>query len=420
MRRLYLSVLLLLAAAVLAHAEPVAEPEKPAAITTSVQDEYQLGLDEYSQGRYEASIFALERALAMQPDFHDARFAIIRAYIATGEYVSANVELDSLAQANLTDEQRRQVTGLHQNILAGMEKGRRKWQGSIALGVGTDSNINAGPDSNVDDQYGTSSLINGTQSLDDSFAELSADIQYTRFTDSGYMLFAGGRLENRLYGQEGDFDALTLAAFGGMIFEAGDEQYRLSVLAQQYSVEGQTGVSGDQQQLGAQLHWKHRLDSRRHAGAFMQAASIGYPDQPARDVTQLVAGVSWDQTFQQALKPVMSARLYTAVDQEAEASRQDMGRSFNGLQLGINIQPDAGQQGYCNLSYQQSDYDAEHPDFHLVREDTLTHIVLGWVSQLGDDWQLQPEARYTRNSSNLAVNDFDRSQLMLQARRQFK
>lgn len=423
MRSLFLLVFLATASLAYAETESTTPDLSISPLPVEIaQPDYALGLAEYTQQHFEASIFALERALAIEPAFHAARIAIIRAYLATGEHVSASIQLDLLDGQSLSDEQREQVQQLRLATEQGMGKERRKIQGSVGLAVGSDSNINAGPEitSVTLPQVGVRTLTPSSQSQNDAFAELQATVNYTRFTDAGYILFAGARLENRLYADEGDFDSLAVRGYGGVIFDRGINRYKINLLAQQYRVDGAGTISGDQQQLGAQGQWQHKLDREKSVSVFVQATSIAYADQAERDVTQLVVGAGWEQAFSHAFNPVLSAQLYTAIDSETDSNYAHIGRSFSGIQLALEAKPDERNTGYVTVNYQVSSYDAADPLFQLTRDDKLTHLVLGWSRQLGANWRLQPEARYTRNSSSIVVDDFDRTQLMLLAKYLFK
>ena len=105
----------------------------------NVEYDYLLGISALDAGDAQQAVFALERVLAVNPNYLQARAEIARAYVELGERDNAKREFQNVLAANPPAEVRQTIDRLLNTLIA---KGRRVW-GNLELGVGTDSNVNS-------------------------------------------------------------------------------------------------------------------------------------------------------------------------------------------------------------------------------------------------------------------------------------
>ena len=90
------------------------------------------------------------------------------------------------------------------------------------------------------------------------------------------------------------------------------------------------------------------------------------------------------------------------------------------LRLGGDISLSEKSKLELSGQYIKGSYGDDDPIFLKTREDTTTDITFGWKYKLNDEWHLKPQLRYTRNDSNIPINDFTRYQAFFMARWDFK
>jgi hypothetical protein len=72
------------------------------------------------------------------------------------------------------------------------------------------------------------------------------------------------------------------------------------------------------------------------------------------------------------------------------------------------------------VAAQWSDYDTENVVFETTRRDKLYEIALGLIWRAAKDWSVRPQISYTRNDSNISINDYDRYDISITLRRDFR
>lgn len=75
---------------------------------------------------------------------------------------------------------------------------------------------------------------------------------------------------------------------------------------------------------------------------------------------------------------------------------------------------------FAAVSSQKSTYAVENPIFSATRKDYQYDLSAGVNWQINREWLLRPQMSYTRNDSNLALNDFDRYEASVMLRRDFR
>src|SRR4051794_26376912 len=101
--------------------------------------DYLLGMAALDSGDAQAAVFALERAVAVQPGNLQARTELARAYFALGENEAAKREFATVRQAQLPAE----VAASIDRFLSAIDRGPTRVYAYVEGTVGTDSNVNS-------------------------------------------------------------------------------------------------------------------------------------------------------------------------------------------------------------------------------------------------------------------------------------
>ena len=97
---------------------------------------------------------------------------------------------------------------------------------------------------------------------------------------------------------------------------------------------------------------------------------------------------------------------------------------FNSRQLlgvGYSFTQQLSSRWYYKLSadYLKAEYEEDHPLFAQTREDKFMQLVVDLHYQWRADWLLTAQMSVVDNRSNLALYDYNRSNLWIGARYQF-
>ena len=75
---------------------------------------------------------------------------------------------------------------------------------------------------------------------------------------------------------------------------------------------------------------------------------------------------------------------------------------------------------FINSGAQIGHYDKVNPLFLRQREDRFYDLIAGLNMHLDDRWVLRPQVIYSRNISNIPIYSYDRTDVSLTVRRDFR
>ena len=402
--------------------------------------DYLLGIAALDAGEPGLAVFALERAVAVEPDNAQARAELARAYFMLRDDELARQELENVkamapprsVQATINEyldalDQRFEALRTHVSVYA-------------ELGVGYDTNINSASDRD-DFVFPPSSpvaflnpAVNTAPEENAPFvvAELGGGVTHSITPD--LFMFVRGRMEGRenLDGEE--FDERTLGADVGLRYLRGANTFTGTLSGEKFYLDGVSFRSIG----GLSLQWQHVLDARNQVTGFARVANLRYhqsatyPGNPFNDADQRMLGVAWGHQFGGTGSPTLYTSLYVADEDERRdvatsvngvATRTSglVARDFWGLRVGGQYSYDSDWDLVGSLTAQFSDYDDIHPTFtDREREDDYYRLMLGANYKLGTRWLVRPRLTYTNNDSNVPLSDYDRWQAFVTARYMFK
>jgi tetratricopeptide (TPR) repeat protein len=377
-----------------------------------------LGRAALAAGKPAEAVFALERALAVQPNFPQARAELGRAYFYLGENEAAKTELSAIkhdvppnVQANL------------QKFLDAIEdrfdSSGKRLEYYVQVGAGNDSNINSAPDLTeifiplfavVSDP-----LDENSQELDSPYTELEPGIRFSTPLSNNLNFYASADVNLRNAIDASEFSTRAANGVVGLGKLAGSNQYRVALVLQSFAVDGdayrdQTGISAE---------WQKTLSANDRISTFFQYADLSYPDFEFRDGDQISAGISWIHGFRSG---VFYSSVYLGDEGVDDNGRQFQARDFTGIRFGGQSNW-GGNLLFANLNFLNSTYGAEDPLFLDTRNDDYLTLDIGlqiFLASTGRaDWRLTPKISVSSNESNIEVFDYDRTVIGITARVDF-
>jgi len=377
--------------------------------------DYLLGVAALDAGDAERAIFALERVLAVQPDHLQARAEIARAYMLTGERESAKREFQSVRSRQVPEEVRVTIDRFLSAISAAEKTQVARY---VEVAFGYDSNVNsATPNStiaipNIGPNF---VLAPSLREQDDRFLSLAGGLNFTRKLDLSWALVGnfGGVVRQNL--SESAFNTDTVDGSLGIRFTRGLNAVTVGLQGQYFAVDTDSyRTSG-----GAIAQWQHNYDERTQATVFGQHAALRYETQPVRNADRNIIGIAYAKAFSGEYAPAVFLSLYGGEEKEVNEAFPHLGHEPVGARFGAQMRLGGGWSAFGSLAYERREYRGTDPLFLVVREDEQTDVSAGVSYLWRSGTTLRLQVAHTANSSNIVLNDYDRTVASVAARFNF-
>ncbi|MGE0802630.1 MAG: tetratricopeptide repeat protein [Lautropia sp.] len=382
--------------------------------------DYLLGIAALDSGRPALAVIALERLLAVAPDDALARAEIARAYLALRERDAARREFQSVARADLPPEVRDTVAR-YLDILGDADRaadgrGGRRWRASVEASVGYDGNANLGSslDRWVLGDGQALTPLPSSRPQRSPFAELSGQFQYVVPIDGRTDWTIGAQASQRTHASQHNVDLGAIEVSSGLALTRGPHRYTASIQVQQLFLDDRSF----RRAIGVLGQWQRDLDARSQVGAYAQLFTLDFDDQSVRDARRAVIGGTFARGLDDRARSVVVGNAYLG----RESSRRGLGElSFDliGMRAGFSRQLTAGWRGTATAGYELRRHDAPDAFFGIRRRDRQSEIRLGAEHELSPRLTVSPQLIHLRNASDLAPNDFRRTQALVSVRYRF-
>jgi len=379
--------------------------------------DYLLGLAALDSGRPGRAVFALERVLIAKPDFLQARAELARAYFALREHENAQREFEAVAASEIPPEAR-QVIGRYLDAIRFRERrDEPRFTASAQIETGYDSNPNFGSTSGrwvLAD--GTAVLPLGISRPRESAAigaALAAD--WSVPIGGAWQWTAGGRAATRRYPSAHTLDQDQFDLNSGFAFRSGCHRIDMLIQAQHLELDG----ASFRDAAGGLAQWQCDLDSRTRVGVYGQHFELDFPGEGSRDARRSGLGL----TFARALEGQSRSVVVAGVSAGRERSRRGFGNlsyDYRGLRAAYSRGLAGQWRGFASIAYESREFDAPEPFFGAVRNDRQSDLQLGAERALSSKWAVAPTITWARSRSNIAPNDFRRTQAGVVLRYRFR
>lgn len=380
--------------------------------------DYLLGIAALESGRPNRATFILERVITVNPGHLAARLEMARAYFALRDFERAEREFSMI----LNSAPPAGIRSLSESYLGRLRQAAQPegagFAGYAELTVGRDSNVSAaaaqgsvfipglGAEFIPDPQF---------QRRPDDFLALGAGFEYAHPMRADLGLVAGADFRQRWHSDAAAFDARAVE-LGATFIHRLDERNAMQYSVRHDHYELDNTRYRDTQSLGAQ--WSRSLSLRTRIAVSGQGYRIRYrsEDVKASSSDLLAAGASATHVLQQSTLTTATGAVYFGSD-NAVAGRADGDRRILGLSLGLQRQVLPRVHGYLRVSVLSSDYETQNADFGLTRRDRQRDAALGLGWEFAQGWLLRPQVARTANRSNLALNEYRRTETSVTLRR---
>jgi tetratricopeptide (TPR) repeat protein len=364
--------------------------------------DYLLGIAALDSGRVSEAIFALRRALSVEPGFSGARLELARAYYEAGNNALARPLFVGLLEESPPPAVRDVLSRYIDAIDARPPTPGSRFSPYLDLFAGHDSNANG---STSDQQFLGFTLNPENIETESPFAELGVGFDWfvPKSTQFGWRL--GARASHRDNFDASFVNATIISGLGGLNWQRGSFFGRLYADGYWGARDGESNENylGLDLLLGGRIADRWDLTANIRAGAQRYDRSIEILDVDrilyAAGVTRRFAAGGW-----------LSLQAIGGDDSEKQ-SGSPYGNSKAGGRLSLSLPFSNSAYLYAAVGSLTSDYDGLF--FGAAREDDqLTTIVqFEFRDVWADGLSIIPRVRYIENESDVALYEYDRTEV---------
>jgi outer membrane protein len=283
--------------------------------------------------------------------------------------------------------------------------------GYAEISIGRDTNVNSATAGNqiAVPVFGGAlfTLSAGGVKLHDNFGSAGGGISMTYAATPNVTLFGGVDLYKRINSTQDTFDTGSGAENFGVRYTRNKDSYSFAYQKQVFYVDNNLFRSAQ----GGIAQYQHTFDEANVLTAYLQYTPLEYAGQEIRNADRAVAGVAYARALGGSRQPVIFLGAYVGDEKEKAPGVPQLGDQFWGLRVG-------GQ--FVGASYEERRYGGPDPLFLVTRTDNQYDLRLGVTYMPAKLWTVTPQVAYTRNDSNIVINQFDRVQALVTLRRDFR
>jgi tetratricopeptide (TPR) repeat protein len=385
-----------------------------------VEFDYLLGISALDSGHREQAVFALERVLAVNPNYAEARAEIARAYFEMGEKENAKREFENVRNTNPPEAVKKTID----RYLSALEVGpARRLNGFVELGFGHDSNVNSATASSqiAVPAFGgiVVTLDSSSVRQSDNFIAAAGGLNYLHEFSREWAMVAGAALRGQFNRQHNEFDTGTLDGNLGLRWSRAKETVTVGYQGQDFQVDNKDFRTTN----GLVAQWQHSYSQYDQASIFAQFADLKYPDDSIRDATRTILGVAFGHGWNAPSRPVVFGSLYGGDEKAKDSNHKELGHKPIGVRFGGQVSMSSTTELFGLLSYEQRSYGEFPPSLVFFdvtrRRDRQADLRLGVNYTFRPTWLLVPQISYTNNQSNIELNKYNRSVVSVAVRKVF-
>ncbi len=405
--------------------------------------DFYYGVAAINAGHAGEGVLALERYLLNYPENRAARLELARGYFVLGEDARARDEFQTTLAAGVSASEKVTIESYLDAIRARESRYLSSASGYVELGLGADSNINAGAKSNDLGVLGVIDTRSTALHASDTFTSLAAGMQGAYPLAPGVALFGGLSLDVRQHHKSNHdiFDLGSLGGLGGASYLKDRDLYRAYVGRSMVEVDNQlfltnTNINGE---------WQHQVDDANRYSLGLQYAWLRYRDtnavttlgappvlslNTARNADFSAISAGWTHSFAHPIQPMLA--LGVSYGQERndgnrngvsndELTRRQLSRDVYGLRAVLSLVPWPQWGANVGYFYQQSEYQANFGvGIDAPRRDRYQGVDAALSYFYSKNLSVRGELMLADQHSNVPIYSYDRNVVAFKLRYEFK
>jgi outer membrane protein len=379
-----------------------------------------LGIAANETGQYTRAVFALERALLVDPGNGRARVELGRALFALGDHSGARAALEQTKLQGVPMQAAKTIDDYLQAINRSEASNQASVQWYVEAGLGRDTNANSAPSSPdvAVPLFGglVFSLNPSAVQKPASYTTLAAGVTGRVPLAPRWSMIASATLQQRYNSGDADvFDNQQIDASLGGAYRLDKHELSLALQLGESELDNERARS----QHGVVAEWTYRPDGFSQWGTYLQHGRISYPSSPVRDADRSVVGSNFAQLSRTGWLAYAGGYVGTERKRSVLPGTDHLGHRLWGLRAGLQKTLNEQVAVFSNFSLEQRHFNADDPIFLTSRQDKQINLSLGLYWSPAVQWRVTPALSYTRAKSNIVINDYRKTSFSVTARRDF-
>lgn len=383
-----------------------------------VRYDYLLARSALETGRPSQASFIYERILAVDPNYAGVRLEMGRAYLALGDYARAKLEFETVLRFNNLPPGLREQAVAYSKAAEDRLAGKATvFKGYIEYGYGYDSNPQSATAANPITVANGFLIFLDNTSLErsDHYHALTAGGEVIHGLSERFSVYAGGDARLRGYREVDVANYGQLDGRLGLGYASGPNSGRLGVTGGRYFLDEQKVRDN----AGVTAEYRRLIGTRDQVSVNVLAGGYRYlPDTLKVNDYDLFQGtLGWLGVVSDGRGIVGLSVL--AGEEQATNGRLDGDKPFYGARLTLQNTLTERTGVFVLAGVQRGKYKEIHPTFGVRRVDELYDFIAGISWNFARGWSLRPQLVYLKNKSNVALFEYDRTDLSLNLRLDF-
>lgn len=393
--------------------------------------DYLLGVAALEAGKPDKATLALERVLVSDPSYAGARIDMGRAFMLLGDSVRARDEFASALALNPPINVRQMVEGFLAQMVQQTTIAKTHWTGFFGITVGRDSNVNNAPgeaEQFIPGTLGTVVLDANSVETSSNYSVIAGRIQVDHRLNERFNIYAGADLNVRRHFQAPQFDSAGGELRAGSVITLSDHEFEFSIAVGKTYLDPQPGRTDTfleyplyRNLFGGTAQWRFNVNDRNQLQTTLQYNRLRYLGEETSvfNSDQTIVGLNWFRSFDANQKLV--AFLGTYLGKESDIRGNPSGeKDFAGVRLGGQYGLASNWAMFAILGLMSADYQRFQVIHQKTRNDKRYDFSLGMNYALWESWLLRPQLNLTRQDSSISLYEFNRQEISVTLRRDWR
>ena len=393
------------------------EPLEPE-FSGDVDYDYLLGVAAVESGHVTRGIFALERVLAITPNNINARAEIAKAHFKLGEADTSKAEFQNI----LTEKPSEEVAKSVEKYMSAIDKAlglTTTFAAYLDFGLGYDTNVNSATSASSVAAPGFGggnfTLTSAAREKSDGFINISGGISFRHPLSNTVAVFGTVNGNTHINNSETAFDTSTLDFNGGFQFKKNIDTYTIAAQDSHFDLD----TVNFRRAYGLTGQWQRDFDQSNQGSLYTQISRLEYHGNEIRDANRYVIGSGWAHVFGGDKTPVVFVGAYIGQENTLDSRADFLSNDIYGLRSGGQLSITPKLVAYGSLGYEARRYNKTDPAFLKTRSDDQYDASLGLRFLPAHNWSIKPQISYIKNDSNIVINQFERTIVSINARKDF-
>ena len=396
-----------------------------------IEFDYLLGVAALEAGKPDKATLALERVLESNPNYAGARIDMGRAFMLLGDAVRAQEEFTAVLELNPPDVVRERVEGFMAEMAQRAAVAKTNWSGFFGITLGRDSNVNNAPgkaEQFIPGILDTVVLDPDSVETPSNYSALAGRIQVDHHLNDRFGVYAGLDLTLRRNFQAPQFDSAGGELRVGGTISLSNHELEFSLAVGKTYLDPQPGRSNTflehplyRNLVGGTAQWRFNINDRNQLQTTLQYNRLRYLDEATSvfDSDQTVLGLNWFRAFGANNQGVGFLGAYLGKESDIHGNPSGE-KDFFGLRAGGQYGLTSKWAIFATMGLMSADFQRFQVIHRKTRDDKRYDLSLGMSYTLWESWSLRPQLSLTRQDSSIGLYEFNRKEISVALRRDWR